>query len=106
MQTVMKWLSAVILTCFISFAPAAYAGQQPVLHVYTWSDYFEMDVVYAFERKFNCRVALKYLGYSLNTTETAELEQAGEMLSKSEVIRDLGAENSKYIAIWNRLKSQ
>lgn len=59
-----RWAQAVpglfpVLFAALLFAcPAARAGQ--ILNVYTWSDYFDPEVIDAFERQYDCRVSFDY----------------------------------------------
>ncbi len=42
------------------FVDPAFSGEKAVLHVYTWSDYFDPDLIADFEDANNCRVAVDY----------------------------------------------
>ncbi|MCC8179960.1 MAG: spermidine/putrescine ABC transporter substrate-binding protein [Planctomycetes bacterium] len=72
-----KWFSpllAVFLAAFCWCAAHSSAGE-PVLHVYTWSDYFDPDVIYEFERANNCRVSIDY--FDSNEAMYAKLKAGG-----------------------------
>ncbi len=65
------WLCGMLL-----WSPAAPAGEgRPTLHLYTWSDYFDPDVIYEFENQFNCRVQVDY--YDSNEAMYAKLKAGG-----------------------------
>lgn len=51
-------LATLVLCLFL--AVAAGAGEKPVLYIYTWSDYFDADVIADFEDAFDCQVAIDY----------------------------------------------
>ncbi len=53
--------------------PAA-AGEE-VLHVYTWSDYFDSEALHQFEQKHACRVAIDY--FDSNESMYAKLKAGG-----------------------------
>ncbi|MCD8141337.1 MAG: spermidine/putrescine ABC transporter substrate-binding protein [Planctomycetaceae bacterium] len=62
---------AALLTCVIG---TVCAGER-VLHVYTWSDYFDSEVLVQFERENNCRVAVDY--FESNEAMYAKLKAGG-----------------------------
>ncbi|MDR0362199.1 MAG: spermidine/putrescine ABC transporter substrate-binding protein [Planctomycetota bacterium] len=53
-------LLAALCCCSVIGSYSASAGEESVLHVYTWSDYFDPDVIADFEDEFACRVSIDY----------------------------------------------
>ncbi|MCC8167485.1 MAG: spermidine/putrescine ABC transporter substrate-binding protein [Planctomycetes bacterium] len=64
---------AAIALCVLTVA-SALAGER-VLHVYTWSDYFDSEVIAAFERDNKCRVYIDY--FDSNESMYAKLKAGG-----------------------------
>lgn len=62
MRTSLRCFSLVLLGIVFSSVVACqgFSGEKAVLHVYTWSDYFDPDVIADFEDSNNCRVAIDY----------------------------------------------
>ena len=61
---------------FVAFQGAAAAGERPrTLHVYTWSDYFDSEVLHQFEVDNNCQVAVDY--FDSNESMYAKLKAGG-----------------------------
>ncbi|MDR1611147.1 MAG: spermidine/putrescine ABC transporter substrate-binding protein [Planctomycetota bacterium] len=53
------WFAVIAGVFFIACAAFVPAGER-VLHIYTWSDYFDPDVIAAFEDRYDCRVSIDY----------------------------------------------
>ncbi|MDR3211848.1 MAG: spermidine/putrescine ABC transporter substrate-binding protein [Planctomycetota bacterium] len=69
-------LTASLALIFFFLAPLAQAvDRTPILHVYTWSDYFDPDVLELFEETYGCRVALDY--FDSNEAMYAKLKAGG-----------------------------
>ncbi len=64
---------AALALCVLT-AASALAGER-VLHVYTWSDYFDSEVIADFERANNCRVFIDY--FDSNESMYAKLKAGG-----------------------------
>ena len=58
-QRILMSVAAFAMVLFVSF-PAGAGERIPTLFVYTWSDYFDPDVLDRFEHEYNCRVAIDY----------------------------------------------
>ena len=54
----MKRLAAGLLALASLAAAAACGRSRPVLHVYTWADYFKPDLLRRFEREHGCRIVI------------------------------------------------
>lgn len=63
-----------IMGLFMCLTAVAMAGEQ-TLHVYTWSDYFDPDVLYEFESRFKCRVQVDY--FDSNEAMYAKIKAGG-----------------------------
>lgn len=50
-------LPALLLALTLA-APAVRAGERPILHLYTWSEFFAPEVLAAFEDEYDCVVAI------------------------------------------------
>lgn len=73
-------MSILVLSLFcgmVATLPAEEA-QKPILHVYSWSDFFSDDVVAAFEDKFDCHVSFDF--FNSNEEMLEELEASGSDL--------------------------
>jgi Spermidine/putrescine-binding periplasmic protein len=68
-------LAAVLLLCGVLSPLRAGEAQKPILHVYSWNDYFSEDVVAAFEDKYDCHVSFDY--FNSNEEMYADLESSG-----------------------------
>lgn len=64
----------VVLAGLLGMGPAVAAGEK-VLHVYTWSDYFDSEVLYLFEKEHGCRVLIDY--FDSNESMYAKLKAGG-----------------------------
>lgn len=53
-----RYLGIALAALTAILGTTACGSRRPVLHVYTWADYFDMDVVRQFEREFGCRVRI------------------------------------------------
>ncbi len=67
------WLVATAIAATGIIAPAS-AGER-VVHIYTWSDYLDSDVIYQFEKKFHCRLSIDYV--DSNESMYAKLKAGG-----------------------------
>ena len=67
-------LGAACLPCAGRSTPAAENGT-PVLHVYTWEDYFAPEAIRIFEERNGCRVEFDY--YDSNETMLTTLSEGG-----------------------------
>ncbi len=65
---------SLLLVFFAALAASAHAGER-VLYLYTWSDYFDSDVIYRFEQENNCHVAIDY--FDSNEAMYAKLRAGG-----------------------------
>ncbi len=63
-----------IMGLFMCCTALAMAGEQ-TLHIYTWSDYFDPDVLYEFESRFKCRVQVDY--FDSNEAMYAKIKAGG-----------------------------
>ncbi len=72
----MKLFAAVLaaLACCAA-APAEARAGETVLHVYTWSDYFDSEALQRFEEKYGCRIAIDY--FDSNESMYAKLKAGG-----------------------------
>ena len=75
----LRWAMAIMTVMFFMAGTAlfpAHAGERErVLHVYTWSDYFDSEVLSMFEKKNGCRVAIDY--FDSNESMYAKLKAGG-----------------------------
>lgn len=67
-------LAVMALLMLVGIIGRADAGER-VVHVYTWSDYFDSEVIRAFEQENNCRVAIDY--FDSNESMYAKLKAGG-----------------------------
>ncbi len=63
-----------IVGLLVFWSALATAGER-TLHIYTWSDYFDADVLYGFESEFDCRVQVDY--FDSNEAMYAKLKAGG-----------------------------
>lgn len=78
MRTVWNvWLIALIAAAYVATAnsPLAAGERTRVLHVYTWSDYFDSEVLHDFEVKTKCHVAVDY--FDSNESMYAKIKAGG-----------------------------
>lgn len=66
-------LAAMGLACGVVSGPVN-AGER-VVHIYTWSDYLDSDVIHEFESKNKCRLAIDY--FDSNESMYAKLKAGG-----------------------------
>lgn len=62
------------LALFAGMAATALSGER-VLHIFTWSDYFDPDVLEQFEEEQNCRISIDY--FDSNEAMYAKLRAGG-----------------------------
>ncbi len=81
MRNGMRTIASRVGFCLVALAVAvagiiapACAGER-VIHIYTWSDYLDSDVIYQFEKEFNCRLAIDY--FDSNESMYAKLKAGG-----------------------------
>lgn len=67
-------LAVMALLMLVGIIGRADAGER-VVHVYTWSDYFDSEVIREFEQENNCRVAIDY--FDSNESMYAKLKAGG-----------------------------
>lgn len=59
-KSIVRCVVFFLVAAFVAISSHALAGQERTLRVYTWTDYFDLEVVYEFERRNGCRVTLDY----------------------------------------------
>ena len=76
-KLVTLWLALIALTLSLSVGMAtARAGEKPrTVHVYTWSDYFDSEVLRDFEKANNCQLSVDY--FDSNESMYAKLKAGG-----------------------------
>ena len=75
LSEIRSWMVAVAVMIAALAAPATVEGGQRVLHIYTWSDYFDSEVLSDFEDRFKCRVSIDY--FDSNEAMYAKLKAGG-----------------------------
>lgn len=57
-QTFVRFAAAFVLMAAAALSPALSMDKGRVLHVYTWADYFDSEVINEFQKLHDCRVAI------------------------------------------------
>lgn len=75
------WVRAAAFACafvcvsaLCCFSAGANAGERQSLHVYTWSDYFDSEVISQFQEKYDCDVVLNFFDSNENLHKTLMLD--------------------------------
>ncbi len=70
------WVVCGLLLLLVGgIGPGFAAEKERVVHIYTWSDYLDSDVIYQFEKEFHCQLAIDY--FDSNESMYAKLKAGG-----------------------------
>lgn len=76
-----------LAVCLCHSAIYALDDEKPVLHVYTWLDYFDSNVINEFQIKHNCVVSLDYYDSNDLMLKALELDSGGfDVMTPSSVV--------------------
>lgn len=79
-------LSVIVLAFLVSVSPAG----ERILHVYTWSDYFDSGVINDFQKKHDCQVVLDYFNSNEELLKVIEADpDAYDLLTPSSYMANI-----------------